>query len=69
MDRDSPGIEDEETDSGERFYFVRKHGIPIPIFQAFLRVFAEKYRGKFRKDRGKIEKYRKPVDPDSDDMP
>jgi len=68
MDPDSPDIEDEETKSRDRFFFVRKHGIPIPVFRAFLRVFAEKYRGKFRKERGKVEKYRKPIDPD-DDMP
>ena len=69
MDPDSPGSVEDESDDSKRFYFVRKHGIPVPVFRAFLRVFAEKYRGKFRKERGKVEKYRKPVDPGSDDVP
>jgi len=67
MAPNTPDIDSEETDSGDRFYFVRKHGIPIPVFRAFLRVFAEKYRGKFRKERGKLNKFRKPVDPGDDD--
>ena len=67
MTSNSPDSDDREIDSEDRFYFVRKHNIPIPVFRAFLQVFAEKYRGKFRKERGRVEKFHKPVDSDSED--
>lgn len=34
----------------DRFFFVRKHGIPIPVFQAFLAVLADRYDGPFIKE-------------------
>ena len=60
--------DDTEEADKDRLFFVRKHGIPIPIFREFLRVFAERYRGKFRKDRERVEKYRKSVASDPDDV-
>ena len=60
--------DDTEEADEDRLFFVRKHGIPIPVFREFLRVFAERYRGKFRSDRERVKKYRKPVAPDPDDV-
>ena len=61
--------DDTEEADEDRLLFVRKQSIPIPVFRAFLRVFAERYQGKFRKNRGRVKKYRKPVDSDPDDVP
>jgi hypothetical protein len=48
----------------EREALVRKHGIPLPLFRAFLRTFGKKYRGKFSKFRAKFARYRRLVDPE-----
>jgi len=48
----------------DRKALVRKHGIPLPLFRAFLRVFGKKYRGRFSKYREKFGRYRHLADPE-----
>jgi len=48
----------------KREALIRKHGIPLPLFEAFLRALEKKYRGKVWKYREKMDKTRKPVVPD-----